>query len=397
VSPPSSTVARRSPPAPGDRGRASYPTWNAGDLRAKPSSDPLVPLPAQPTGTAWPTDDWPEGDVPAGVELDGLLEAVCDDSGPLASTFAVVVVAGGRVVAERYQGRLEHLDRPAEDIGPATPLLSWSMAKSMLHAVVGTLVADGRLSITDAAAVAEWGVKDDPRRVITVDQLLLMRDGLAFVEDYVDDQISDVIQMLFGPGRPDMAHFAAHRPLAAVPGERFNYSSGTTNIISGIVARLLGPGEPYEAYLAERLFGPIAMSSARPGFDDAGTWTASSYVHATARDFARFGLLYLRDGVWDGQRVLPEGWVDYGRQPRSVDPSDGSLYGAHWWVVGDEHGTFRCAGYNGQSITVCPALDLVVVRLGSTPAEHYPDLIAWRAAMVDAFAGPRRASPQAPS
>jgi CubicO group peptidase (beta-lactamase class C family) len=109
-------------------------------------------------------------------------------------------------------------------------------------------------------------------------------------------------------------------------------------------------------------------------------------VHATARDFARFGLLYLRDGVWDGRRVLPEGWVDHGRTARSVDPEDGSLYGAHWWVVGDEHGSFRAAGYEGQSILVVPALDLVVVRLGRTAREHDADLVAWRSDIVAGFA-----------
>jgi CubicO group peptidase (beta-lactamase class C family) len=212
-----------------------------------------------------------------------------------------------------------------------------------------------------------------------------MRDGLDFVEDYVDERVSDVIEMLFGTGQADMAHFAADRPLAAPPGERFNYSSGTSNIISSIVARTVGSGQPYEQFLGRRLFDRIGMHSARPELDAAGTWVASSYVRASARDFARFGLLYLRGGVWDGTRLLPEGWVDYGRTIESVDPIDGP-YGAHWWGVdGDTLGTFRASGYEGQSITICPALDLVVVRLGKTPAEHYPDLTDWRAAMVGAF------------
>jgi CubicO group peptidase (beta-lactamase class C family) len=217
-------------------------------------------------------------------------------------------------------------------------------------------------------------------------QLLAMRDGLAFVEDYVDERISDVIHMLFGAGQADMAHFAADRPLAAAPGERFNYSSGTSNIISGIVARAVGPGAPYERFLHQRLFDRIGMRSATPEFDEAGTWVASSYVRATARDFARFGLLYLRDGVWDGARVLPEGWVSYGRTMVSVDPADNAPYGAHWWgVAGDTLGLFRASGYDGQSITICPSEDLVVVRLGKTSSDHYPDLSAWRAEVVEAF------------
>src|SRR5581483_9214785 len=132
-------------------------------------------------------------------------------------------------------------------------------------------------------------------------------------------------------------------PLAAAPGTRFNYSSGTSNVISGIVAQQVGPGRPYREFLESRLFGPLGMRSATVTLDDAGTWVASSYVYATARDFARFGLLYLRDGTWDGTRLLPTGWVDHGRRPRSVDPSDGLVHGAHWWVVGDGHGTFWAA------------------------------------------------------
>jgi CubicO group peptidase (beta-lactamase class C family) len=347
----------------------------------------LVALPPQPAGVDWPTESWPEGELPAGVDLAPLLHEAFDDDGPLAQTFAVVVVHGGRVVAERYQGALEHFDRPPTPVIPETPLLSWSMAKSMLHAVVGLLVGDGRLDLEAPAAVPEWADPGDPRHAITLRQLLAMRDGLAFVEDYVDDRVSDVMHMLFGEGQPDMAHFAADRPLAAPPGTRFNYSSGTSNIISGVVARLLGPGEPYARFLHGRLFGPIGMTSADPEFDEAGTWVASSYVRATALDFARFGLLYLRDGIWDGVRLLPPGWVDDARTWTSVDPDDGNPYGAHWYgVAGDTLGTFRAAGYEGQSITVCPTLDLVVVRLGKTPLERKANLVPWRAAMVQAFA-----------
>jgi CubicO group peptidase (beta-lactamase class C family) len=147
-----------------------------------------------------------------------------------------------------------------------------------------------------------------------------MRDGLDFLEDYEDAETSDVLQMLFGRGNKDMAAFAADRPLAAAPGTRFSYSSGTSNVISGIVAREVGPGEDYRRFLEDRLFGPLGMASATVTLDDAGTWVAASYAHATARDFARFGLLYLRDGTWEDRRLLA-GWVDHGRRPRSGDPA----------------------------------------------------------------------------
>ncbi len=350
----------------------------------------LVALPPQPAGVDWPTEDWPEGELPPGVDLAPLLAEVFDNDGPLAETFAVLVVHGGRVVAERYQGALEHFDRPPTPVTDETPLLSWSMAKSMLQAVIGLLVGDGRLDLDAPAAVPEWADPGDPRHAITLRQLLAMRDGLAFVEDYEDDRVSDVMQMLFGDGQADMAHFAAARPLAAAPGTRFNYSSGTSNIISGVVARTVGPGESYARFLHGRLFGPIGMKSADPEFDEAGTWVASTYLRASARDFARFGLLYLRDGLWDGVRLLPPGWVDYARTWTSIDPDGDSPYGAHWYgVAGDTLGTFRAAGYEGQSITICPPLDLVVVRLGKTPLDRKANLIPWRAAMVQAFARAR--------
>jgi CubicO group peptidase (beta-lactamase class C family) len=346
----------------------------------------LVPLPAQPRGTPWPDPDWAEAPLPSGVDLAPLLDAAFDTDGPLARTYAVVVIHRGRLVAERYDGVIEHWDRADEPVGRDTLLLSWSMAKSMLHAAVGILVGQARLRLDAPAPVPQWAGPSDPRRMITLQQLLEMRDGLDFAEDYVDERASDVIEMLFGGGKDDVAAFAADRPPLVPPGTRFNYSSGTSNIVSAVVGREVGLGEAYAQFLHDRLFEPIGARSARPTLDAAGTWVASSYVHATARDFARFGYLYLRDGVWDGRRVLPDGWVDHGRLARSVDPEDGSLYGAHWWVVGDEHGSFQASGYEGQSILVCPALDVVVVRLGKTPSDRYPQLREWRAAVVEAFA-----------
>jgi CubicO group peptidase (beta-lactamase class C family) len=350
------------------------------------SPGPLVPLPGHPPATPWPVGTWPTGSPPTGVDLDRLLDAAFDTAGPLRDTYAVVVVHTGRIVAERYGGALPRFDGPGRPVGPDTPLLSWSVAKSMLHAVVGLLIGDGVLDPSAPAAVPAWRGPGDPRGAITVGHLLAMRDGLAFVEDYEDPDSSDVMQMLWGRGQADMAAFAADRPLAAAPGTRYSYSTGTSMVLSGIVARLVGPGSPYRAYLDERLFGPLGMSSATATFDDAGSWVAGTYVHATARDFARFALLYLRDGVWDDRRLLPAGWVDTGRTPRSVDPDDGTLYGWHWWTRDDGLGTFWAAGHEGQYLDIVPALDLVVVRLGRTGAERSPLVRAWRDEMIGAFA-----------
>jgi CubicO group peptidase (beta-lactamase class C family) len=334
----------------------------------------------------WPTDDWPLGHIPAGVDIEGLVEEAFDADGPLHETFAVVVVHRGRLVFERYGGLLPQWDKPGKPVVRETPLLSWSMAKSMLHAVVGMLVDEDRLVLDAPAPVPAWAPTDDSRRAITLQNLLDMRDGLAFEESYEDPEASDVMAMLFGRGQSDMAAFAADRALTAPPGTRFNYSTGTSLIVSGIVARLLGPGQPYRGFLDTRLFGPLGMRSATATFDEAGTWVAGSYAYATARDYARFGLLYLRDGLWEGRRLLPAGWVDHGRRPRSVDPDDGDYYGSHWWTRPGPYGTFWAAGHEGQYIDICPALDLVLVRMGRTDADHSEDLKNWRTRVIDAFA-----------
>jgi CubicO group peptidase (beta-lactamase class C family) len=349
---------------------------------------PLVPLPAQPDGVPWPTDEWPRAEAPAAVatRLADLLDELTGDTTRYGTTYAVAVVHRGRLLVERYGGVLEHWDRPHEPVEPSTLLISWSMAKSMLHAAVGILVGEGRLTTEGPAPVPEWADPGDPRHAISLDDLLAMRDGLDFNEVYDDSGVSHVIEMLFGDGQADMAHYAACRPAAHTPDTFFNYSSGTSNIVSGIVARTVGPGDAYRRFLAERLFGPLGMRSADPRFDDAGTFTGSSSVYATALDYLRFGLLYLRDGVWEGGRLLPAGWVDHGRRVRSYDPEEDRWYGAHWWSVGDDLGTFWASGYDGQSLMLCPPLDLLVVRLGHSPEDHHnPNLTAWRAAMADAF------------
>jgi CubicO group peptidase (beta-lactamase class C family) len=352
-----------------------------------PGTTPLVPLPPHPAGLAWPEDDWPTGRLPVGAELEHLMDEAFDPDGPLRDTYAVACVVGGRLVYERYGGALPRTNGPGRPVTSSTPLLSWSVAKSMLHAVVGMLAGDGLLDIEGRADVPAWDDPADRRGDITLADLLAMRDGLAFVEEYEDAETSDVNEMLFGRGRPDMAAFAADRALAAPPGTRYNYSTGTSMVISGIVARQTGAGGPYRSYLDERLFRALGMASATAGFDDAGSWVAGSYVYATARDIARFGLLYLRDGIWNGRRILPEGWVDSGRTARSVDPNDGHHYGHHWWTRDDPLGTFWAAGHHGQFLDLVPALDLVLVRLGRTATDRMPVLRAWRDEVIDVFQG----------
>jgi CubicO group peptidase (beta-lactamase class C family) len=351
---------------------------------------PLAPLPVQPHDVAWPSADgtWPLGETPkpARARLADLLAQAFAPSAPMGQTYAVVVVHRGAIVAERYGGALEHWEGPSEPVGPTTQLLSWSMAKSVLHAAVGILVGEQLLDLGSPAPVPEWQDRADPRHEIRLQDLLEMRDGLAWREDYVSGDASDVISMLFGPDGADVAAFASSRPLLHETGSVFNYSSGTSNIVAGVLRRTVGAGDEFRSWLRDRLWSRVGAGAVRLGIDEAGTWVASSYCYATAREYGRFGQLYLRDGMWDGERILPAGWVDHGRRPRSVDPEDGERYGAHWWVGDDEWGTFRASGYEGQSITVSPGLDLVVVRLGKTPAEQADVLARWRQDVVEAFA-----------
>lgn len=346
----------------------------------------LVALPSQPTDVPWPVadpDGWPTGECPRAVSA--LVDELSADTNRFGTTYAVLVIQGGRLLVERYGGEIPHFDRPAEPVGPTTQLLSWSMAKSILHAAVGVLVDEGRLQLDAPADVPAWHVDpDDPRAAITLEHLLAMRDGLDFAEDYVDARVSDVIEMLFGEGKDDVAAYAEARPAKHPPDTRFNYSSGTSNIVSAIAGRAIGGGTDLVDLLRERIFEPTGITSADCRLDSAGTFIASSYVYATARDFARFGLLYLRDGMWDRRRLLPEGWVDHGRRQRSVD-EEGIAYGAHWWVMGDDMGSFRASGFEGQSIMISPGLDLLAVRLGHSPAEMYPALARWREALVDSL------------
>ena len=336
----------------------------------------LCPLPAQPPHTPWPTQTWPVFEDAARCQQVGeQLETWFSDEAreQIGQTFALLVVQGGRLVAERYDD--EH--------DASSTLPSWSMAKSFLHALVGTLVRDGLLDIHAPAAVPRWQGDDDPRRAITLENLLRMSSGLEFNEAYELGKPSDAIGMLFGKGQDDVARYAEEKPLQAPPGTWWNYSSGTSNIVSAIVHRTLGVwGDDHRAQLFERLFDPIGMRSCEPKYDAAGTWIGSSFNFATARDFARFGLLYLRDGVWDGKRILPEGWADHAR---SITPNSDGWYGGHFWHSKDGSHRFTCNGFRSQYIIMDPERDLVVVRSGDTDDPQKPALLRSLAEIVEAW------------
>ena len=299
-------------------------------------------------------------------------------------SLALVVQQNGSVVVERYGTQPANDFQPAVDLDVDTTLISWSMAKSITHAAVGILVADGLLDVDAPAPVAAWA--GTPKAEITTLQLLEMRSGLHFIEDYVDGETSNCIEMLFGDSGPSHAEYAASQPLVHEPGTVWSYSSGTTNVVTRIVGDIVhgaSGGDPTEreasmrAFLSERLFVPAGMTSAEPKFDAAGDFVGSSFVYATARDFARFGELYRHDGVAElgnGTRVLPVGWTAQAAFQVAVDDDSGFGYGRHWWSWPDFPGSYSCHGYEGQFIVVVPAAELVLVHLGKTDISVAPGL-----------------------
>jgi CubicO group peptidase (beta-lactamase class C family) len=298
------------------------------------------------------------------------IEKLFTRSESLGISQAMVVVHRGDVVAERYGTQPATVFGPARAVTADTPLLSWSAAKSITHAVAGLLVGDGLVDLDAPAPVPAWSGTE--KQSISILDLLEMRPGLRFVEDYVDGETSHCIPMLFGEGAHDHASYAAALPLDHAPGTFWNYSSGTTNIITRIIGDLVGGGESgMRAFLQDRLFGPLGMTSADPRFDGVGTWIGSTFVYATARDFAKFGELYRRDGVSaGGQRILPVGWADHGRTFVAHDPASsvpgGFDYGRHWWMWPEFPASICAHGYEGQYIVVIPDRELTIVHLGKT-------------------------------
>jgi len=349
-------------------------------------SGPLLDLPTQPRDVPWPTQEWPTGPVPSSVD-DKALNALLDRAfGPqpdatFGESFATIVVKSGRIVAERY----------GPETDETTPLLSWSMAKSITHALIGILVDDGRLDPAARAAVVDWDGADDPRHAITLQHLLRMTDGLDFNETYQipDDGStaawSHCIDMLFGEGAADPAAYTAARPLAHPPGTSFNYSSGTTNVVARILGDVIGRDELARNWMHEHLFAPIGMHSADPRFAESGDFIGSSYLYATARDWARFGLLYLRGGQWDGRQIVARSWVDDARTTRGRDDETGGEYGSHWWTYPDGRGRFFASGFEWQRVACVPSSDLVVVRLGKTAEDDYPTPVAWFDELISLF------------
>ena len=279
---------------------------------------------------------------------------------PARRTRAVVVVHDGLLAAERY----------ASGFGRDSVLAGWSMRKTAVNALAGVLVRDGALALDRPIDAPEWDAPDDPRRAITTRQMLQMSSGLQFSES-ARNPLGDLVRMLFGTA--NAAHVAAEKPLAAPPGTRWSYSSGTTNVLARALRRAVGGSDAnYFTFPRRALFAPLGMTTAVMEPDAAGGLVGSSFMFASARDWARLGQLYLQDGVWEGSRILPGGWVAFTTTPA---PASGGAYGAHVWLrlppryapageAGVPRDAYHAVGHEGQFVTIVPSRRLVVVRLG---------------------------------
>lgn len=294
------------------------------------------------------------GDSALAVRLEPVAKALVDDHAYNGHPFAFVVLHEGNVVAERY----------GEGIGPETQLLSWSMGKSFTNALTGIMARDGLVDIHAPMDIPQW--QGDGRKAITLSHLMQMQSGLQWNENYGNR--SDVNLMLHR--ETDMGLFALSKPLEHEPGTFWYYSSGSTNIVMRYLRGKFPSDEAFLAYMRERLFAPLAIANPHFEPDMSGTPVGSSYLYVTARDYARFGQLFLDDGCIGERRILPEGWVDYTVTPASASEN---RYGAFFWLNRDHHypdapeDMFSCQGHDGQQIFIVPSKELVVVILGYSP------------------------------
>lgn len=275
------------------------------------------------------------------------------------ATSAIVVIHHGRIVAEQY----------ASGYGPDTPLLGWSAAKSLVNALIGALVLEQKLSIHERAPVSEWRDPSDPRHDITIDHLLRMTSGLDIGKRWDRDAASRLLML-----EDDMGGYAARAALKAPPGSLWQYENGNTMILSRIIRDAVG-GSAFDviSYARRALFDPLHLQSVTIEFDSYDTPVGSTFIYASARDWARFGTLYLNDGIVDGKRLLPEGWVRYSstRTLESNYAAGFRLQSDAWrqrWQLADD--TFMATGLLGQYVLIAPSKQLVVARFGNS---HTPN------------------------
>jgi len=307
------------------------------------------------------TIDWPLGNIMPKqrtnidtVKLEEITEKLMDEDGYNGHAFAFMVVHKGIPVVEAYQPQFN----------AKTRFLSWSMAKSFTNTLAGIMVKDGKWNINQPMNIPEW--QADDRKNITINNLMQMQSGLRWNEDYGNR--SDVTQMLYCEG--DFAKFTYDQPSVFPTENHWYYSSGSVNLVNYLMRKTIGNDNDYYSFAQEKLFNKIGMPDAVFEVDASGTQVGSSYIYATARDYARYAMLNLQDGVFNGERVLPEGWVKYTTTPAS--DSNGK-YGSLFWLNVSKYypaapdDMYSCNGHDGQQIFIIPSKELIIVLVGYSP------------------------------
>ncbi len=377
------------------------PSWKADRLQFADAC--IDPEPADPATVLWPTGDmnaeatFPEIDK---EQLEAALDREFSEPKPEKPrrARAVIVVYRGHIVAERY----------APGFDKNTPMHGWSMTKSITSALIGVLVGRGEFSVTDPAPIPEWRNPDDPHSKITIDHLLRMSAGFDFHHDL--SPVGQRQQALFGA--IDSTEYSINCPLEVEPGARWEYANANPHALWRIIRNTVGDTDrDYLTFPRRALFNKIGMSSAIIEPDPYGNLIGTSFGWATARDWARFGLLYLNDGVWEGKRILPEGWVDYTTTPAPA--AEYKHYGALFWLNAGARefadiaaekkegpntpplprlpeDAYFAMGHDGQVVAIIPSRDLVVVRLGLSRSEETWNYEGFMADILAAFKKPPR-------
>ncbi|WP_264566121.1 serine hydrolase domain-containing protein [Flavobacterium sp. N3904] len=304
----------------------------------------------------------PKDTVFANVDYAKLNEAVANAFDTKGNNYkrtrSVLVIYKDKIIAEKY----------ADGFTKNNVILGWSMTKSITGTLFGILQKQGRYDIYKPAPIAEW--QNDNRKYITTNDLLHMNSGLEWEEEY--DKISDATQMLFHD--KDMSRTQLLKPSIYKPNSHWNYSSGTTNLLSGILRKQFKTHQEYLDFWYSALIDKIGMHSMLVETDMAGNYVGSSYGWATTRDWSKLGLLYLHEGNWNGEQLFDPSWAKYVSTPTNTSHG---RYGAQFWLNAGSHfpdaprDMYYCSGFQGQMVAIIPSMDLVIVRMGLTEEPQF--------------------------
>jgi CubicO group peptidase (beta-lactamase class C family) len=293
------------------------------------------------------------------VKLNAAVTNAFDTNGVVKKrTRSLLVIYKDKIIAEKYE----------KGFNKESKLLGWSMTKSVTATIFGILEKQGKFDVNAPAPIPEW--KNDDRKKITTNDLLHMNSGLQWVENY--STICDATEMLFQA--EDMSRSQIEKPAEHKPNQRWNYSSGTTNLLSGILRKQFKTHQEYLDFWYTALIDKIGMNSMVIETDMAGNYVGSSYGWATTRDWAKFGLLYLHKGNWNGEQLFNESWAKYVATPTNGSKGE---YGAHFWLnAGGKYpdapkDLYSASGFQGQKVFIIPSKDLVIVRLGLTDESQF--------------------------